>query len=168
MANRLCNGPVHYDATARDKARFWAKVRKSDGCWLWIGHAYPNGYGQFRLGELKLLAHRVAYAWFVGAIPDGLVVDHVKARGCTSILCVNPAHLEAVTQRENTRRSDNHVGLHMARTHCKHGHPLTGANLLPGKRRRGVRACRTCNRARDRDHWPARKARQRQAMKATG
>jgi hypothetical protein len=62
--------------------RFWAKVRKSDGCWEWLGARMANGYGRF-LGDSRrvVLAHRFAYTMLVGEIPDGMVLDH---------LCRNP------------------------------------------------------------------------------
>lgn len=87
--------------------RFLDKIVALDdeqgGCWIWTasrgGHGY--GYGQFGIASGKMVpAHRWSYEHFVGPIPDGLVVDHL----CRRIECVNPEHLEAVTQRENLRR----------------------------------------------------------------
>lgn len=85
--------------------RFLSHVEKTDSCWLWgarINH--KTGYGAFRAGHRgsrMLLAHRWSYEHFAGPIPEGLVVDHL----CSVRHCVNPAHLEVVTQRENLRRS---------------------------------------------------------------
>ena len=74
--------------------RFWAKVNKTDTCWLWTASTL-NGYGQIkaggRFGKI-LLAHRVAYEMLVGPIPEGLQLDHL----CRVTLCVNPKHLEPV------------------------------------------------------------------------
>lgn len=53
------------------------------------------------------MAHRVAYELAIGPIPEGLTIDHVKARGCTRVDCCNPAHLEAVTYAENQHRGRN-------------------------------------------------------------
>ena len=82
--------------------RFWRKVNKTDRCWLWTGALTGKGYGSF--GQTppggSVLAHRFAYIREFGAIPDGLVIDHL----CRERRCVNPAHLEAVTNRENVVR----------------------------------------------------------------
>lgn len=78
---------------------FWAKVRKTDICWLWKG-ATRNNYGAFRGNNETLYAHRVAYEYLIGPIPEGLELDHI----CVNKHCCNPAHLEAVTHQENMQR----------------------------------------------------------------
>lgn len=122
---------------------FWSQVDRSGQCWIWRGRMCPNGYGRFHLGNTRapsVVAHRFAYRIVVGVIPSGLVIDHVAKRGCTSRACVNPAHLEAVTQLENVRRITKKVG-RPAQSQCKNGHPFTEANTYyhGGKRR-----CREC------------------------
>lgn len=87
-----------------DVARFWSKVAKGDGCWLWTGSVYKTGYAAFTVAGRPTLAHRYSYELNVGPIPEGLTIDHVYANGCRHRHCVNPAHLEAVTQAENNRR----------------------------------------------------------------
>lgn len=129
--------------------RFWEKVDKvSDpaGCWLWTASRGTQGYGQFgrgRRGEGLALAHRYAWELLVGPIPEGMQLDHVRARGCVNRHCVNPAHLEVVTPLENFLRGDSPVVLNATKTHCPRGHPYDDANtFIDGAGRRSCRACR--------------------------
>lgn len=136
--------------------RFLTKVKvdRFTGCWEWVAFSDKIGYGRYQLCGRQMLAHRVSYEAECGPIPDGLVIDHL----CRNPSCVNPAHLEAVTQLENVRRGKS--GLHNARkTHCPRGHEYTPENLLP--RKNGKRDCRECSRIRDR----ARSDRQKSSRK---
>lgn len=123
--------------------RFWSKVDRSggpDACWLWTASLNGHGYGQFYLRDLagrrkKLVrAHRFAYEAMVGPIPEGLHLDHVRARGCVNRNCVNPAHLEPVTPAENIRRA--------MLEECVNGHPYTPENLYLYRDKRMCRECR--------------------------
>lgn len=132
--------------------RFWAKVRRSEaGCWEWQASLTAGGYGQYYpTKRMPRRAHRVAYEALVAAVPAGLVLDHL----CRNRVCCNPAHLEPVTQWENTLRGDSPIAAHAAVTHCPAGHPYSGDNLRI--RRSGRRACRACGIEHNRQ-WRARK-----------
>lgn len=81
--------------------RFWTKVKRGDECWEWQGEILWTGYGRFSVSpKVKILAHRYAYEATNGAIPEGLVIDHL----CRNRRCVNPDHLEPVTRSENVKR----------------------------------------------------------------
>lgn len=125
--------------------RFWAKVDKTDACWLWTAAKDPRGYGYFKVGGKLLRAHRVAYEFLVGPIPCGLTIDHL----CCVKSCVRPDHLEPVTGAENQRRAA------VLRTHCKHGHEFTPENT---HLRHGARICVQCQRVYRARYRNARKA----------
>ncbi len=89
------------------------KAGEPDECWLWTA-ASDGEYGQFRMGDRKLLAHRVAYTLAFGPIPNGLCVLH----HCDVRRCVNPAHHFLGTKGDNNR--DRHKkGRTASGTHIK-------------------------------------------------
>lgn len=100
----------------------------NSGCWLWtLGSGKKSRYGKIKWKGKTLLAHRVSYAIHVGPIPDGLTIDHT----CKNTFCVNPAHMEVVTQGVNGTRSENVSTINRRKTACPEGHPYT----VEGKQR---------------------------------
>jgi hypothetical protein len=86
---------------------WWAKIEISNDHWLWNGFANKSGYGIVNLNDSKYYAHRVFYTIFIDSIPEGLHIDHL----CRVRNCVNPAHLEAVTQLENNMRIEGNLAV---------------------------------------------------------
>ncbi|MGC0251549.1 HNH endonuclease signature motif containing protein [Pseudactinotalea sp. Z1748] len=116
--------------------RFWSKISECPrtGCWNWTAAHNSTGYGQWAVDGTSKSVHRLTYQALVGPIPAEFHVDHL----CRNKSCCNPQHLEAVPQEVNAARAAAVI------THCKQGHPLSGANL---RRRGNKRGCRTCDRA---------------------
>lgn len=116
-----------------------SKIKFFNGtaCWTWTAVRGTHGYGVLSIHGSSGCAHKFAYEFFVGRIPDGLELDHLcKDRGC-----VNPRHLEPVTHLENVRRGSAGEPRRKI-THCPKGHPYSGDNLY--NRREGGRACKIC------------------------
>lgn len=124
------------------------------GCWNWVGQA-DNGYCRVMINRCRFLVHRFSYELFVGPIPPGLVIDHL----CRNRRCVNPGHLEVVTQRENIRRGESPIAENFRKTHCPHGHEFDESNTRVGVH---GRVCRACNRIQVRAAY-RRKREQREA-----
>jgi hypothetical protein len=148
---QFCSKACHFAAKKAQRThleRFEEKFLRCpvSGCWLWTDHTNKRGYGRFWDGERKLLAHRWSYQHHIGPILDGLELDHK----CNTPACVNPAHLEPVTHRENMLRGlRNPTGANARKTHCKNGHKLSGDNVIWSKG--GGRRCKICTRAIDRE-----------------
>lgn len=123
-------------------------------CHLWTAGKTKQGYGSFHPSKgVSELAHRWAYVQAGGTIPADNVLDHL----CRVRLCVNPAHLEPVTNEENLRRGAGYGLRNGMRTGCIHGHQYTPENTYRAPDG-GIR-CRSCSRAYDRTRSrPSRKA----------
>lgn len=109
------------------------------GCWLWSGSIKSFPYGRVKFEGKTWLAHRLSHLAFKGFLDDNLVVDHL----CGVKHCVNPEHLEQVTQAENVLRAAALI------THCPAGHEYTEDNtgyygVKPGKKTK-ARYCKECN-----------------------
>ena len=131
--------------------RLWPKVAKvgHGTCWIWMGYRNKWGYGEIgrgRRGMGNAAVHVVAYEDLVGPVPDGLTLDHFRMNpgprhAPCSRACVNPAHLEPVTFRENILRGMSMAARYARRTHCPCGRPYDRL------RKSGARSCTVCDKA---------------------
>ena len=124
----------------RAAARFFAKVQKTETCWIWTS-TKSHGYGALTIEKKPVYAHRFSYQHFKGPIPKGREIDHL----CRNRLCVNPDHLEAVTKKENILRGIGLSAKNAIKTHCKRGHEFTPENTYINQKL-GTRCCRHCQR----------------------
>lgn len=100
---RLADGDKRLESpsSARSHLMQHVDVLSHKPCWWWTGGHSDQGYGLMRVDGVTALAHRVAYMLHHGPISPDQVIDHV----CGHKRCVNPSHLEAVSQSENMRRA---------------------------------------------------------------
>lgn len=134
---------------------FFENVEITATCWMWKGNAietHKNKYGVFyRSPRKRVLAHRYSYELSKGDIPKDKVIDHL----CRNGLCVNPAHLEAVSNKENILRGVGTPANNKRKTECHKGHKLSGKNIRI--RTDGRRICIICekeyNRKRPKRDW---------------
>jgi hypothetical protein len=131
-------GPIRKNPVSRFLSSFQCP---GQDCWEWNGGMHRKGYGVFWDGSKLRKAHRYSYELFRGAIAIGLTLDHL----CRNRKCVNPDHLEPVTNRVNIMRGEGIASRNARKTHCLRGHPLEGKNLLIDSQ--GYRQCRKCYRA---------------------
>lgn len=134
---------------------FFDKIDYSGDCWVWTAAVNSKGYGIFAVDGVGRLAHRISYEKGMGPIPEGLQIDHL----CRNKLCVRPAHLEPVTNAENSRRRWETY------TVCANGHSLTGDNVRVHRRTNGpdTNECVLCARARSQAYRDRAKAAKKDA-----
>lgn len=138
------------------------RVDQASECWEWLGCVNHAGYGLAYIGDLRSStpgkmgpAHKVVYEAIRGLVPVGMQLDHICHRPddcvppCAHRRCVNPAHLEPVTAKANTRRSSSLSAANATKTRCVRGHALTAANVVIVQRgARQERHCRACRKIR--------------------
>lgn len=144
------------DRDRTPEERFWSFVDK-DGpvpdyepllgpCWVWTG-GLAEGYGAFSLEGRQIRAHRVAYIWLAGEIPEDCELDHL----CRVRRCCNPAHLEPVSHLINVHRGTSPWAINAAKQRCGTcGFPYDAENTYWYE---GGRYCRNCMRRRNREWW---------------
>lgn len=140
-----------------DRERMWSSmipehiakqiaIGGEDECWPWTGALRKGnlsdggGYARTRIGGRggrNVYIHRLVYEEAYGAIPEGLVIDHL----CRTRECCNPAHLEAVTIKENNLRGNApSIVLHRSGK-CSNGHDLKHSYVRRDGRRNGCPIC---------------------------
>ncbi len=131
-----------------------------EGCWIWNLRKLPAGYGvgsgiNNGTQSGNMLAHRISYEAFKGAIPEGLTIDQL----CRIKVCVNPDHLEAVTHKENLLRAGGpRYQTNLECTRC--GRMKMGDNfgLQIRDDGRGRRYCKHCDNKRRKENYAKAKA----------
>lgn len=130
-------------------------------CWIRDRCVNRNGYTTVRVAHVDRPTHRFVYEQLVGPIPEGLDLDHVchgadetcdRGVACPHRRCVNPAHLEPVTHRENMLRGRSPAAVSYRANTCKYGHSMEDAYTYPYGR-----SCRTCRGIRNRGEKPTHK-----------
>lgn len=118
--------------------RFWMKVNKTEGCWLWIGKSLQSGgYGYFHANGKGTLAHRFSFS-----LTNNLDDDSILHHTCKERLCVNPTHLKVISRKQHI--GIHHIGRRVA--NCVNGHKLTPENIYisnpaDGRQRRHCKEC---------------------------
>lgn len=121
--------------------RFFAKVRKTDTCWEWIGAKSWTGYGHIRFNGVVRKSSRVIWQLTYGDIPKGLCVLH----SCDNPSCVNPAHLRLGTQKENVLEMHSKKRAWQNKVmFCSKGHPYDEKNTWKHNKF-NERRCRKCH-----------------------
>jgi len=114
--------------------------KRSDGCWIWLGHTDKDGYGKIYVNGTHVGSHRWIYEYYNSPLGN-LLCMHT----CNNPSCNNPDHLEKGTQSDNTKYCVSSGRNYMSnKTHCKHGHEFTDSNTRIESN--GGRRCLECQR----------------------
>lgn len=100
------NGSPELQPKPTVRERIKAGSRETGGCWIWVRAMSSSGYGSISVDGRIRNAHKAAYEAFIGPVPAGKVLDHL----CRTTACVNPSHLEPVTQSTNVQRGNRARG----------------------------------------------------------
>ncbi len=120
-------------------AEHLAAFADTKGCWEWAGRIDKWGYGRVSYrGAFGFLAHRAAYIETNGSIPDGMTIDHL----CRNRRCINPDHMEPVSNKVNILRGESWSARNARKTQCKRGHDLTPGNVYVWRNMRHCNQCR--------------------------
>lgn len=127
-------------------SRFFSRIRYMDnGCIEWTDRCTASGYGMIPYKGKDLRVHRVAKALSGVDIPFGMVCDHL----CKNTKCVNPDHLEVVTNEENVMRGSGVFAKNAVKTHCDRGHDLKEHGYaFKAPTGKTWRRCKACQRVR--------------------
>lgn len=124
------------DRRATTPEKFWTRVLKSNGCWLWTGRCDEKGYGRVGFGgRANIGAHRVAWELTQGPVPLGLCVLH----RCDTPSCCNPDHLFLGTNRDNV--IDRHLKGRSKNLDAGHLHPKAKLTQSAVAQMRALRLC---------------------------
>jgi hypothetical protein len=144
---------------AKARRRFESYVDRDGACWTWTAGRTNAGYGRFYIRENNeprtVLAHRAAFEFAHGPLPQGKLVCHT----CDNPPCVREDHLFAGTYSDNARdavakgRHHSQPPVPEHKTVCCLGHAMTPENTYIPPRKPNVRACRSCRRLRQRADW---------------
>jgi hypothetical protein len=140
----------HYLTEYRKKPiaeKFLDKVIKTNDCWGWKNKPNGRGYSTLSYNYRNVLAHRFSYEQKYGKLEKGMVLDHL----CRNRWCVNPDHLQVVSNKENILRGESPSAHNARKTHCPSGHEYNDENTLKYELKlyKGhSRVCRECARLR--------------------
>ena len=143
---RIQMDQIEIEKWFRTCSRFWDKVSITKSCWIWQASKHL-GYGRFRFNGTVVYAHRFCYKLFKGDIPNNLVLDHL----CKNPSCINPEHLEVVTQKENSIRGETgHYTLKIKKGYfdCGHEYSIENMYFIKSGRSKGRGVCKICARIR--------------------